>query len=157
MKIIYHCYGGAHSSVTAASIHLGWLTETKKPSLNDLYNLPYFDQQINQDHGQLRLLGNDQFDNQIYIIGRQSFKKILENLYLGLAELFDIPKDEIILVNVMPYVNWRMVVGGTLSRRFGLIKLGRPIVAQGTREAFLDLVSLVQKVKMLSAANSIKR
>ncbi|HBC94637.1 MAG TPA: hypothetical protein DCZ10_17500, partial [Pelotomaculum sp.] len=25
MKVIYHCHGGTHSSVTAAAIHLGML------------------------------------------------------------------------------------------------------------------------------------
>ena len=28
MHIIYHCYGGAHSSVTAAAIHTRLLSET---------------------------------------------------------------------------------------------------------------------------------
>ncbi|HPZ72110.1 MAG TPA: DUF3189 family protein, partial [Peptococcaceae bacterium] len=29
MKIIYNCYGGAHSSVTAAALHLGLLPEAR--------------------------------------------------------------------------------------------------------------------------------
>jgi hypothetical protein len=34
MKIIYHCYGGTHSSVIAAAIHLGLLPEDRVPGGN---------------------------------------------------------------------------------------------------------------------------
>ena len=57
MKIIYNCYGGAHSSVTAAAIHLQMLPETRKPSAAELLNLPYYDAQVGKDHGRIRFLG----------------------------------------------------------------------------------------------------
>lgn len=157
MKIIYHCYGGAHSSVTAASIHLELLSTSRGPSLQDIQNMPYFDQQKNNDHGKLRLMGNDQYGNQIFIIGRRNSAIFLENIYQGMAEIFGMPDNEILMVNVMPYVNWRMVLGGFLSRRLGLINIGRPIVSIGTRDAFFKLLSLVQKVKMVTTSKAVKR
>lgn len=152
MKIIYHCYGGSHSSVTAAAIHLGLVPEKQVPSPEELHRLPYYDAQVNKDHGQLRFMGIDQYKNQVYIIGRRNSGRILEKVYHGLLEIFNIPIDEVYMVSVMPYVNWRMVVGGYISRRLGLIRIGRPLVTEGTRVAFLNLVSMVQKVKLLVAS-----
>ncbi|HCX78095.1 MAG TPA: hypothetical protein DG577_01645, partial [Firmicutes bacterium] len=43
--MIYHCYGGAHSSVTAAAVHVGLLARDKTPSRLELVSLPYFDAQ----------------------------------------------------------------------------------------------------------------
>lgn len=157
MKIIYHCYGGSHSSVTAASLHLGLIPEDKLPSNEELSKLPYYDGQTKKDHGVLRFIGIDQYDNEVYIVGRRSQGRLLENMFNGLLEVFDIPQNEIYMVNVMPYVNWHMVVGGFTSRALGWIKIGRPIVMKGTKEAFLYIVSLVQKVKMLIASNNKKR
>ncbi|MFA6694423.1 MAG: DUF3189 family protein, partial [Bacillota bacterium] len=38
MIIVYHCYGGTHSSVTAAALHLKKLHQN--PTANDLLKLP---------------------------------------------------------------------------------------------------------------------
>ena len=53
MIIIYHCYGGTHSSVMAASLHLGLLPQDKKPTGKELLALPYFDQQSGADFGKI--------------------------------------------------------------------------------------------------------
>ncbi|HEX3010797.1 MAG TPA: DUF3189 family protein, partial [Syntrophomonadaceae bacterium] len=39
MKIIYHCFGGSHSSVTAAAIHLGLIEKHRPPSMEELMSL----------------------------------------------------------------------------------------------------------------------
>jgi xylulokinase len=44
MKIIYHCYGGSHSSVLAAAIHTGRLNPERLPTGEELMALPYFTQ-----------------------------------------------------------------------------------------------------------------
>ena len=139
MKIIYHCYGGSHSSVTAAAIHLGLLSADKIPSGDELKNIPFYDRQVGNDHGLLRYMGNDEHGNQVYIIGRRNSSRILENMYQGLLQIYGINQREVLTVNVMPYVNWRMVIGGFLSRKVGFIRLGRPIVGIGTRDAYLLL------------------
>jgi hypothetical protein len=41
MKIIYCCYGGSHSSVTAAAIHLDMLPLTRKPTSAELLSIPF--------------------------------------------------------------------------------------------------------------------
>jgi len=43
LKVIYHCYGGAHSSVTAANIHLGLLPRERTPGYRELISQKLFD------------------------------------------------------------------------------------------------------------------
>lgn len=156
MKIIYHCYGGAHSSVTAAAVHLGWLPTDRIPSEEMIASLPLFDQQTNKDHGHIRLLGIDENYHEIYVAGRRNFALVFENMVTGFTEMLERPLEEIRLVNVMPYVNWKMILGGYTSRRLGVIKIGRPIVLKGIRYSYLKIVSLVHQVKMTADAASLK-
>ena len=46
MKIIYHCYGGSHSSVIAAALHLGLLAKDRIPNETELMAIPYFDKPL---------------------------------------------------------------------------------------------------------------
>ncbi|HEX3016104.1 MAG TPA: DUF3189 family protein [Desulfobacteria bacterium] len=146
MKIIYNCYGGSHSSVTSAAIHLG-LVGDRVPCARDLCRLPNYDAQVRKDHGTLRLMGTDEFQNQVYVVGRRSMGKPVSRAMAGLAEIFGIPKQDFMLVDPMPFVNLAMMIGGYTSRRLGLIPLGRPIVCWGTRLAFPRLRKLVAGVK----------
>ena len=51
MKVIYSCYGGAHSSPVAAAIHLGKLPEERVPDAEALLQLPRFDRVDSEKHG----------------------------------------------------------------------------------------------------------
>lgn len=150
MKIIYHCFGGSHSSVTAAAIHLGLFPGGQIPQLADFMEIPYFDHQVAEEHGLFRFLGRDAQGNDIYVIGRRNMKNF-EPLVRGLAEMIGIPQDDLLLVNTMPCVNWVMMVGGYISRRLKIVWLGRPIVVYGIRQAFLDFSALVDRVKTVLA------
>ena len=147
MKIIYNCYGGAHSSVTAAAIHLGWLPETRPPTARELLNLPYYDAQKGKDHGRIRFLGFDCLGNEIYVVGKKSLGPYYEKIMRSFITLSEGRQDEYLFVDTMPYVNLWMVIGGFLSRRLGMVVPGRPIVIYGTRRAykkFLHLVKIIQ-------------
>ncbi len=147
MKIIYNCYGGSHSSVTAAAIHLGLLNCAEVPCSQALWKLPYYDTQVKKDHGTLHLMGTDEFNNQVYCVGRRNMGNLVKNCFTSLANIFDIPQQDFKLVDPMPFVNWAMKIGGITSRRLGLIPLGRPIVTWGTKMAFPELARLVRQVK----------
>jgi hypothetical protein len=147
MHIIYHCYGGAHSSVTAASIHLGLISPQKLPTAEEIMSLPFYDVPTQQDHGFLRFLGTDRQGNRVYIVGRRGLKKCFPTLIESLADLLDIPKEELLVVDTVPYVNWMMMLGGYTSRRLGLVSFGRPLVIEGTRRAYRDFVRLVKQVQ----------
>lgn len=151
MKIIYHCYGGAHSSVTAAAVHLGWLPTDRMPDKAELMKLPYFDRTSDPDHGHIRFMGCDRYGNEIFILGRRNCAKVFENMARGLISVFDVAKDEYLFFNVMPYVNWKMVLGGFSSRRLGFVIFGRPIILSGVLTSYWKIVSFVQRVIVTSA------
>lgn len=148
MKIVYNCFGGSHASVTAAAIHLGLIANDRIPTAEELMKLPFYDGQVNKDHGHLRFLGKDELNNEVFIVGRRYMSKAICNLLSGAAKIFGIDEKDYLFVNALPYVNWQMVVGGYLSRKIGFVRLGRPIVIRGTQKSFLKLVSLVHNVKI---------
>lgn len=146
-KIIYHCFGGSHSSVMAASIHLGLLPLNRIPRPEELMALPVFDKTSDKDFGVLKWMGTDEKGRQVYILAKKSMGERMSHILLGLADLMGI-KNELLVVNTMPYVNWMMMVGGFLSRRAGMPWLGRPLLMRGAQRAYFDLVALVQSIKL---------
>jgi len=154
MKIIYHCYGGAHSSVTAAAVHLGLLPTDRLPEPGELKQIPYFDGPVAQDHGRVQSMGQDEFGNDIYVIGRRNESRTFENMARGLTEILAVPEGQFHLINVMPYVNWKMVLGGFTSRKLGLTFIGRPIIIAGVRYSYWQIVGLVNRVKVLTASEN---
>jgi hypothetical protein len=146
LKIIYHCYGGTHSSVTAACIHLGLLPRDRVPGYDELLKQSLFDRQNMSDLGKIVHMGHDGLGNEIYVVGRRSRPKLLYNVVEGLSELFGIERDRIMLVDVSSYVTSSMKAGGFMSRRMGLVRFGRPIVTWGTIRNYRQLVSAVEDV-----------
>ena len=147
MKIVYHCYGGSHSSVTAAAIHLGYLASDKKPTPHTLMEIPFFDKQTDKDHGKFKFMGRDELGNEVYICGCRGLGKKVEKSLQGIAKIIDTPLDDIIYVDTLKGVNFLMRIGGFLSRRLRLVRLGRPIVLKGTVTAFNNFVNMVEEVK----------
>ncbi|HZK25373.1 MAG TPA: DUF3189 family protein [Oscillospiraceae bacterium] len=146
-KIIYHCYGGAHSSVTAAAIHLGQLQADKIPTAQELLSLALFDRQTAEGHGQLHFFGFDEWGNQIYSVGCRNVGQTMVNILHGVSKLLGI-HEQLVFVDTLHCVSLKMRIGGYLSRRWSIISVGRPLVIQGTREAYPKIVELVAQVKV---------
>ncbi|MDW7651622.1 MAG: DUF3189 family protein [Bacillota bacterium] len=145
-KIIYHCYGGAHSSVTAAAIHLRKFKPHKTPTQAELMELTLFDRQTKEGHGQLHFFGVDQWDNQVYSVGCRNVGTSVEKVLKQVSGMLEL-KDELVFVDTLHCVNIKMRVGGYISRRLGLIRQGRPLVLRGTQDAYPALVELVSRVQ----------
>ena len=145
-KIVYHCYGGAHSSVTAAAIHLGVLDPEKVPGKEELLALALFDRQTQDGHGRLHFFGFDEWGNQVYSVGCRNMGPVLERVLQETAALLGFG-GELLFVDTLHCVSVKMRIGGYISRRLGLIACGRPLVVQGTRETYPRLVQLVRRVK----------
>lgn len=149
MKIIYHCFGGSHSSVLAAALHLNLIEKHRVPTIEEMLALPYFDKTTREDFGSIRFMGIDENGNEIYVLGKKSIGKRCHKVLLGIAEILG-KKDEVIFVDCMSRVNIIMKLGGFASRRVGWVKLGRPVLGRGARNAFLDLVNLVEITRLRS-------
>ncbi|HET7560175.1 MAG TPA: DUF3189 family protein [Limnochordia bacterium] len=148
MHIIYCCFGGAHSSPVAAAIHLGRLPVDRRPTYRELMALDLYDKSSNEGFGCLRQLGRDDAGHAVYVLGQGPSGQAVQRAVLsglGLAEASE--RVEIRFVDTLSCVNWWMRIGGFLSRGLGLVRVGRPIVVYGTRQAFRQLVALVESVR----------
>lgn len=155
MKIIYHCFGGSHSSVLAASLHLGLIDKDKLPTFSDLMALPYFDKTNNDDFGSIRIFGNDEYGNQVYVLGKKSMGNRYAAMLEGIADILG-ARDQLLAVNCMNKVNWFMKIGGFTSRRIGAVDMGRPVLGKGTIDAFFKLVNLVEITRLKAMAGSVR-
>ena len=158
MKVIYTCYGGAHSSPVAAAIHLGRLRPDRPPTPAELMALDLYDKTAARDYGRLAFLGRDEDGNEVYVLGRGPGGTAVERALRSGLELAGQGGMPVRLVDTLPCVNAWMRVGGFLSRALGLVALGRPLVIYGTRLAFPRLVELVSRVRReLSTAGASTR
>lgn len=145
MKIVYHCYGGAHASPTAAAIHLGILRDDRLPSWNDFKKIPYFDQITNKDHGKLIRIGFDQWNNEVYILGRRNSAELVIGIIKEFTQLTGEDPSEYRFVDCVQLFNPLMVTGGFSSRAMGWVNIGRPVVTLGTILSFPILKAKVKK------------
>ncbi|MHB8157809.1 MAG: DUF3189 family protein [Desulfocucumaceae bacterium] len=155
MKIIYHCYGGAHSSVTAANIHLGVLPVNRIPEPGEIKEQKFFDRNKMKDSGKIFFMGRDKWGNDVYVVGRRSRPSLLCKVTL-LSEMFEIDAESFMLVNMSEYVNLTMKIGGYISRRLGLAWIGRPLVTRGTIKSYSGIVNMVDKVCKKIGQRNIK-
>ncbi|GAF27108.1 GTP cyclohydrolase II [Moorella thermoacetica Y72] len=153
MKVIYHCFGGSHSSVTAAAIHLGLLPRDRLPAAAELMSLPYFDARSLGEEGEIKYMGIDPYGNNVYAAGKKNLGSRFEALLYDLATALGLPRQELLLLNTSPFVNRLMVLGGFTSRRLGMTTPGRPIVILGTRRAYFQLVEFVDQHRPLWEGN----
>lgn len=146
MIVIYHCYGGTHSSVMTAAVHTGHLSTEGSPSNGDIKRLPYFDRMDGKDLGKLCYYGQDEKGNQVYIMGRKSFSESPEFVFRSLQKLYN-AEQTYKLVNSARTLNWQMKLGGYISRGLGYKRIGLPIVLWGARKAYPWVVSLAESIK----------
>ena len=145
MKIVYHCYGGAHASPVAAAIHLGILAKDRLPSFRDFKRVPYFDTQTKKDHGRLIKIAPDHWGNEIYILARRNATDTVINLIKEFFKLTEGNPEEYFFVDCVQLYNLFMVAGGFSSRAMGWVGMGRPVVTFGTILSFPILVGIVNR------------
>ncbi|HHW41954.1 MAG TPA: DUF3189 family protein [Syntrophomonadaceae bacterium] len=146
IKVIYHCYGGSHSSVTAAGIHLGLLPRDRTASARELLQIPHFDTFEEIVHGHFRYAGRNLFNSAVYVLGKKTLGRRVSLLLKRLAEISGCG-DRVYPVDTTGPINPLMVLGGFLSRRLRLVGIGRPLVILGTRLAYRKLSELVDRVE----------
>jgi hypothetical protein len=146
LKIVYHCYGGTHSSVLAAAVHTRRLVPDRVPSPDELLALPLYDKQDGKDYGRIAAYGRDEAGNEIFVLGRRSYVQAPEMVFCGLRSAFKVA-EPVKLVDTATTLNWQMKVGGYLSRGLGLKAIGRLIVTWGSHLAYPRVVSLVETIR----------
>lgn len=149
MMVIYHDFGGTHSSCVAANIHINILQCDVVPDKVKLHCLPTFDKIQSTDMGCLKYIGEDEFGAKVYTLYRRRAAKFvipairdMYNLLMGTKN-----NEGLYLVDTAPAVNSLMAIGGFTSRRLGIICIGRPIVTYGTIRNYKTIANIVERVK----------
>jgi len=147
MIVIYHDFGGAHTSCVCANIHANILPSDKVPNKEDIMNLPTFDKITKEQYGHLLYIGTDEFGAKVYTLCRKQKQKFVLPAISDMYVLFNGDMNGFFLANTSPTVNNLMRLGGFSSRGLGLVSFGRPIAAKGIQKNYSELVNLVQTTK----------
>ncbi len=147
MRIIYHCYGQAHSSVTAANIHLGHLPRHRRASIAEIRHQPCFDRTQPHELGIPRLMGVDEAGHEVYVIGLAGGKRALEPALREFLERSGIDPAAFLFANALQHAGVPLRIGGYTSRRLGVVWLGRPLSALGVYLKYPAFVDLVHRVR----------
>lgn len=147
MKLYYCCYGGAHSSVTAANIHLGHLPQNRRATVAEIIGQPLFDRARHSSIGTPVLMGRESAGLEVYALGlgtqqRQKMIALAEALAAG-----ELAAERFTLVNTLCCAGTLMRVGGYASRRLGLVTIGRPLCAAGVWQKYHLFVRLVRAIQ----------
>lgn len=160
MHIIYHCYGGTHTSVIASYIHLGKLPADTVPTKEVIEGIPMFDKLNGQnDSGHIVPIGVDEYGNNIYSMGVKNVKKLIEPALKDFYYHLFNTNDGLLIIDTSSATNWIMKIGGFTSIALKLPVIGRPLVTYGTQKAYNKIVQIVKNVKAQEKAeyNAIKK
>ncbi|HHY45638.1 MAG TPA: DUF3189 family protein [Firmicutes bacterium] len=146
--VIYACYAGTHSSVLAASIHVGLFGDGC-----DVCELLFFDKRTYPDIGVPALVGRDEHGSEVYALGTGWLSAPLEQAVCDLVELA-YPNVYLCICAVRGFLDLQARLGGFASRRCRLVFLGRRLVASSLlrkvpdlRRAVLDCLDLSSRWK----------
>ena len=129
--VFYVCYGSAHSSVVAAAIHIGALPSRRRATAREITALPDFDRLENSRIGTPIFSGADAAGREVYALGLASGRRLLVRTIHDLLEALGLGPGSVHFADALEGANWAIRVGGFLSRRLGLVRLGRPICTWG--------------------------
>lgn len=147
MKIIYCCYGGAHTSVVAAAIHTGLLPQKEVPDIKKIINTPYYDQAENIDIGKLFYIGKDIYNNDIYIMGMGHRRSFYTKMAYEISnEISKNARKDLLIVNAIALINIKVRIGGFLSKKLKLKRIGVLLTAWGIQKNYINFVKLVNNV-----------
>jgi hypothetical protein len=147
MKLFYHCFGGAHTSITCASIHLNYLPKDRIPKANEFKTIPYYDKMENKKLGTPIYMGRDELGWDVYVIGMKNGKDVVIPAIKSYINTCPILRNEILFVNALVMLHPITSIGGFASRKLGLVPIGRPMTVWGIRRSYPLFVNLVSRVK----------
>lgn len=149
MIFIYNCYAGTHSSSLASAIHLKKLPADRVLTKKEILDTDYFDKLKSTDMGRIIFRGTDDEGNKVFTIGKGPSKLIipcLVNLINILCDDYEF-KEKVVFSNMTPSVPLAMIIGGFVSRRFGLRFIGVPFLVIGAKQAHKKIVDIVNNTR----------
>jgi len=147
MKLVYHCFGGAHTSITCASIHLNYLPCDKIPSEKEFSSIPFYDETESYRVGTALFMGKDEQGIDVYVWGMKGGKSLVIPSIRSYINQTNSKRNEILFVNALSNLHPLTSVGGIASRKLGLVSLGRAMTIKGIILKYPAFVELVTRVK----------
>lgn len=147
MKLVYYCYGGAQTSVTCAAIHLKYLPYERVPSAKEFQSVPFYDKMENSRLGTPVYVGRDELGLDIYIMGMKNSNTFLIPLIKSYLNHCGKRHDDLIFVNARVRLHPITSIGGFITRKLGIVTIGRPMTVWGIRRTYPVLLDLVKGVK----------
>ncbi|PKM83933.1 MAG: hypothetical protein CVU88_00480, partial [Firmicutes bacterium HGW-Firmicutes-13] len=102
-------------------------------------------------------VGRDEFGFEVYILGLANHKDVAVRSILSILKIYNIPSNQLVIADSLKEINTLTRVGGFLSRRLGLIKIGRPLTIMGIQMGYFRFVHLVSEVKEQILSNMKKK
>ncbi|MDI3256228.1 MAG: DUF3189 family protein [Kyrpidia sp.] len=146
LRVVYYCYGSAHSSIVCAAIHLGRLKE-ERPSARDIIRLADFDATDTWSIGTLFFKGVDDLGYPVYTLGLGPRR---HRALQSVASLLTVPGfggSPILFAEALPQIGWLARLGGAMSRRYGQVSFGRSLSARAIARHCADLRRFVRTVR----------
>jgi len=142
--VLYHCFGGAHTSVVAGAIHLGLLPE--RPSWRQVAAFPLFDRTATRDRGWPLYLGTDDRGRRVYAMGRGRDTRGTALVLEGLLRALQLD-GRVTHHDTLACAGPLTKLGGYLSRRLGLVRPGRTLAALGVTRDIPRLLRVVEEAR----------
>lgn len=146
MKIFYCCWGSAHTSVVSSHIHLGLLPIDRRARFEEINDLEMYDRTPNSEIGTVFYVGDDRQGNQVYFMGFGPQKQMVRQGVIDYLRINGVDTEGLLFVDAIVHATWLTCVGGYLSRRLGLIRIGRPLTIIGILQNYRAFTELVRSV-----------
>jgi Protein of unknown function (DUF3189). len=139
VRLFYYDNGGSYSSIIAAYIHLQKLPEDRIPSINEIVKIL---EEHPGDFGVPNFVGNDLWNNQVYIIGFDSDSGLALQTIGHFLSKQDISFLKWHFVDTLDSTNLFIKTGGFISHIHS--KSGKYLAAIGIQKGYFQLVQLVK-------------
>lgn len=130
-NLIYFCYGGSHSSITAANIHLGRLPAGRRAGYAQILRQPLFDLARSNELGLIRHMGDDEAGNAIHVVGLAGGKAVVSRALTDLLALCGVQVANFRFEPTLQNAGVILRIGGYTSRGLGWVAIGRPLCVIG--------------------------
>lgn len=92
-------------------------------------------------------MGKDEYGSEVFILGMGSDRLLIKKAIYSFLTHLGLKTEELLMVDTLKNINLITKIGGFISRRLGLIWIGRPLTVIGIQQKYQDFIQLVNDVK----------
>ena len=144
-KVLYFSDSKFPLAGVAGAIHTGLLPMKGKSVTGEMWDLQFLNSKSRVDR--IVCLGDDELGNRVYALSVKGEQDMVFRLIDSFLEIYNIPAQELVLVDSGFKDNLLLLVGRVLCRSRILTPLGRYLMSAGVKQSYAGLVRLVQDVK----------